>query len=902
MSDKEQVGEQEVDEQMADEQMADEQMADEQNADEQEADEQKIDVEMREEETKKNDNSSNHRTFGTGLSDYLSVAKRKDRPQPAYSSMRTGRDSIGHGATIGRDLNVQVLGSDRESISFIELTDEFPTGITIDFPPDMENIHHWNDKLQNQHLVILSSHDEGVATSAGYALMNEPACCEGSSRRLLSFRAGDKRAGDAFDGLLAAGEDTNRTFVLVDAQYLEAERFVQSLLRKLQLIKAKSTLKKLKRYLIVLTDEEFLKRKGGFDRDWDEDVPYCYVDYLKPLVSAVYGEKATSVITRVSRIREQGTSWGGEAGAFYASLRNFLARRTLEEELDRIEAKAVRSGEATQEKAASEDLIQPRRKLENAVLFTATFFPDLSVEEFQRVLFTILADQTIPVPVENPEPENSSEKAKDAPRPVRERLIRDIWTEEHLEVMTSCHLDILRPVRGTRSRRACVDFLDPRLRAQFKDLFLGTYRFVHLGYFRRVTDSGLLFDRSTRISHGMVRLIVTMAVEEPDDYGHHWLMEMIRVAGPEQGLDLSDVTPSFRTVFIALDVQRRALIMDRLSSLATEMLETPGLKGIVDRFMNQLIDLSLFPQAQEMTKRLEYAARFDALYWLRQLIDRGDGESKKTAARRVEQIMLSGIDAGDPRAIMQVSGWLPDDGRRNLRPSTVFALRLLIDLCGTFVFSLRWQKQYAWPPPDPILRSLVDHGEAADKRIVRWLFHPGNNGLLRERLDAHLELLLKVWLLPPAMKEILADAGQALQQRFLERWQESDQELTELADRIEVDRGHLLFQAIVLTDWAILLLGNEDALPPDASHLIDRLATAIRGQVDRSGRQLLNRYWTTLETLLLESGNALDESALNKGSEARQVRSVRARLSSERRCVRQLRLALTMGHAVAVKG
>ncbi|NJL29857.1 MAG: hypothetical protein HC897_19170 [Thermoanaerobaculia bacterium] len=118
---------------------------------------------------------------------------------------------------------------------------------------------------------------------------------------------------------------------------------------------------------------------------------------------------------------------------------------------------------------------------------------------------------------------------------------------------------------------------------------------------------------------------------------------------------------------------------------------------------------------------------------------------------------------------------------------------------------------------------------------------------------------------------------------------------------LSLDRGHFLFQAVVLADWAILLGAEGSNLSAQAGLTFNRLIPAVREQLDREQHQIVCRYFALLETSLAETAKYLGEVGADLGRTGPRPRELRARLLAESRSIRQLRLAMTAGHAVALQ-
>jgi hypothetical protein len=352
-----------------------------------------------------------------------------------------------------------------------------------------------------------------------------------------------------------------------------------------------------------------------------------------------------------------------------------------------------------------------------AVLYTATFYPDLAPMEFARVLTTLLGDEQTTIAEKVPQ------KASDGTMKVeemhREKPLVKIWEERSDAILRECRLITIR-----ESNRSVV-FADGGRRDQLRVRFEEDYGVYVETRFVRAWKKGLIFDVSDRIAADVIRLSIDMAATNPDQFGRDWLLENLEQLCNGK----SDSVAALR----------------RFAELFRSMLAESRLDTLVPAVLERLLQARRHQHALELVKNLRFAPRFDDLYWLKQLIDRSDETVRATTYIYLyNEVRRRGISV-----FRELARWLPLPDRVPLTysPSNAAALRLMLQYCletterfGSDQYGLR-------PTRFPLL--VTDAASAPDNfaLLVQFLLHPGIKAVVNDAWpDADvLALLVSRW-------------------------------------------------------------------------------------------------------------------------------------------------------------
>jgi hypothetical protein len=726
-----------------------------------------------------------------------------------------------------------------------------------------EDIRLWSEELRTKEFLLLTSYDAAVLLSAAQEIAAKLKTF--FAPHLFAASNPDDESIVPIDPFLPRRKSEPCTLVVVEAP-TTLPRFVEHALRQNGRVEAlRSSLRNNGRCLLVLTNDRCL--------GWSQDpagmhaevayVPYIRVPFLPPRLRSTFDDWA-EIYEEILKQREGGL-WSADDEHFYAEVRTALGGAKL---LDEI--KSRREGKvATAARVRADRLLSPSTPLENAVLFVATFFPNIAMRTFERLLVMLLGERrhavTSMVLFVDSDGEGHSE---DVPKP---RLLRELWGETYPAVLERCLLQMVRGMeRDDRGPTASiVDFSKPEMRGALRDSFFGAHAAIFEELLHAVRDSREMLGEGIEVARSIASLMVDIALLDPHE-----------LSGPGLGGWLPSPLPlgdSPDTEELAPRITW-ALYLSRIRAL----LQNPALRdAVTGRYLPDLLRARRYADVLEIVWVLRDTAGFSALPWLKRLCDSGD---ELTCLLVCDLLRRAVRESGSAEMVRAAHGWLSSAGERVETPrSAEVAKRFFVGLNEGLLFHPAG--------PSPLLAAAQRAGgEDLIEISVSWLFNPAIASLLRERFAGHIALWARHWLMPQAICSSVYDepAGKPLLAAVQRRWQETAND-----DLVQSAPLHaLLFPAVVIADWAVELLG-QDPLPPGSGTILDRLVPALARTCSGERRLALETLWSTIEESLLDVSIWIEELAPRPEElEAPAVRTLRAHLTARRRAIQQLRREL----------
>jgi len=337
-----------------------------------------------------------------------------------------------------------------------------------------------------------------------------------------------------------------------------------------------------------------------------------------------------------------------------------------------------------------------------AVLYTATFYPDLAPMEFARVLKTLLGDEQTTISEKVPQKgSDGTMKVEEIQR--KEPLVK-IWEERSDAILRECRLIT------TRESNRSVVFADGGRRDLLRVRFEEEYGVYVETRFVRAWEKRLIFDVSDRIVADVIRLTIEMAATDPNQFGRDWLLDNLEQLCNGSG----DSVAALR----------------RFAELFRSMLAEPQLDALVPAILERLLQTRRHQYALELVKNLRFAPRFDDLYWLKQIIDRSDDAVRATAYMYLyNEVRRRGIGV-----FREIARWLPPTGRDPLTysPSNAAALRLMLQYCLETTERFSPENYGLWPTRFPLLASDAESAPDDFALLVQLLLHPGIKAVVND--------------------------------------------------------------------------------------------------------------------------------------------------------------------------
>lgn len=399
------------------------------------------------------------------------------------------------------------------------------------FELDEVTVQGWTASLQETGLLFLSSLDCEVLDSAGQAIAARMA--QEHEYCLFALRSCTIAEEDCVvnvEPLLRKKEGDSPAIVVVEAFEDHSELFLKSMIQTPRtLSRVASILRAIDRRLLILTRDRLLmtESRARFESR-NRYIPYRYLSFLRPRLKERFPQDYLSLEDEILRQRGAGF-WAVDEEPFYEQILD-----ALDELRDRIK----HNQEAGSSKAAAPPAREPepsaQEPLVTACLFVAAFFPRLPVQDFNRLVPSLLD----PVPRKDT---SSSYKLshgqgwmEEQPEPKSDR---DLWRESYQEVLKKCQLAV-QPVLGRPADGVCdtrlfiVDFQPPFAASKARETFLGLHYPLFLELVRRLREvkPSFLFDLVSDIAKNTASLILASAETNPGELQVGWLLQLLEEA------------------------------------------------------------------------------------------------------------------------------------------------------------------------------------------------------------------------------------------------------------------------------------------------------------------------------------------------------------------------------------
>jgi len=406
-------------------------------------------------------------------------------------------------------------------------------------------------------------------------------------------------------------------------------------------------------------------------------------------------ETSVALETRIAEQRKAG-NWSRSPVEFRKQLEELIRSGELQSVVDRGGPLAALTIDAPNEQGPIAD---PENALAIAVLYAATYYPNLPAGEFIRIVELIVGDQHMLVQ------ETIKQKTKEGSLKTvqlqRDRRLIDLWTERTDATLRECHLVTNRDVGRA------ITFADVGRRDLLRRHFEEQYGAYVQRQFLLAWDTGLLFEKSSRVAADVVLLTLDMTASDPYQFDRDWLSD--------------------RIVHFCDRADNLSFVLRRVSDLLRAMLRNPPLDSLVGGVVERLLQLGRHAYALAIVKALRRAPEFDDLYWIQQILDRGTDEVRSDVLSYLFN-ELRRADSSIHRYVAALEEkWLPAEDRDpgKYSQSNCAALLTLFAYCFEVTDGFDDDLYGAWPSRFPIL--AIDRPFAAKQfmSVLRCLLHPG---------------------------------------------------------------------------------------------------------------------------------------------------------------------------------
>jgi hypothetical protein len=687
----------------------------------------------------------------------------------------------------------------------------------------------WTE-LNEKRILLLSSFEVEPSRAVAYSIANSKTLAGFEKRTLILGGRSNRSREDLDIEFFKQPEDLsrNRQIIVIDIDrkgvFLESLRTIQGI--HAGTIKASLRAREIFvvcticQQLLEVAPEEFLPEPFDF---YHRPVPF-----LSYVLRKNFSPERASELEALLLAQKSRGLWGNSAD-FYQQVSGYLRRgaESLEEIVERKETLSygltVRQALDQIQSVKPADLLRDGEEVKSTVLYTAAYFPDLTPQDFEKVLLLLLGERTATLEEETQVLNDRNEVQTQKKRVVKRLL--DLWREAPDRLLESCCLATVPLSSGTH----VMDFSQPYLRKELRLYFENRSPILLVRMFDRLQGVGLLFatEVSSTILENLVRLFVERTLSDPAYCGKEWLVSLVVGLSTQVNAKPVSGDPSDQLLQLIEQLESdwlRRLVLGRLAQLIREMLQHRSLQNTVHGFLEALLTGRQHDAALdivlELATRLRFSPQFDPFSWFRRLLDQSQVEVRE----RVYSCLLQ-LAVGNGSRILDVfttlSGWLPEVGREEDRYS-------LSNRCAlSFIFAYCWRigpslppKHYGeWPSRYALFAAFPEDPEAiraSTELLVAWLFHPG-------------------------MRAIFEVADHAL---------------------------HLAYAADLIESWLSILEGLKPAaIPPEGRRVADALIAAVGRRVDRNQKRALVERWRARQQEYVEDVCELPQAERERRSE-----------------------------------
>jgi hypothetical protein len=475
--------------------------------------------------------------------------------------------------------------------------------------------------------------------------------------------------------------------------------------------------------------------------------PKWNIPFLSPLLKSRFNEDTANYLKKQILQQRNYGLWdeNNSDREFYGLISGYLrsGTRQLREEVENrnlySEGDSVADFLKEIRTVRAKELFQDDDLVKNTVLYVATFFPGLNRHDFDFIVSLLLKGE------KNTIEKESTRKTKKGKiktvRTTKKRNCLKIWEKNQDKILVECHLQVIRSELGSQ----IIDFSLPYLRGELKKYL--EQKSLYINHFERIRESGLLFNfnASQKLIENVINLAAEMAISDPSHYGGNWLMGVIIGIKQHLAIDIdigtnNEIEVLFQTLVIELAKEERKKqirpFVIRLSQLIREMLNYPQLQEMIKNFLENLMREKHYDAVLVIVlgivKQLRFVSQFDGMYWIKQLLNRGEPQAKKEAYKTLlEQAKQSGLRVYD--LLEKVKTWIPNPNLDydKYSPSNKYALKFIIDYARDTLSHFNIAHYGVWPSKYPLFANLTEEKELKQiDLLISWMFHPKMQNVL----------------------------------------------------------------------------------------------------------------------------------------------------------------------------
>jgi hypothetical protein len=436
--------------------------------------------------------------------------------------------------------------------------------------------------------------------------------------------------------------------------------------------------------------------------DSEVDLHNWEIDFLHPMLEEYRPSEFEGLAETIVGQRQQGL-WSADDAGFYNEIRKHLTAGKLPEVV------AGKTGGEVHVDPGVEQLFGREDPLVDTALYCATFYPDLSPQDFSQLVQLFLDDAAEEVGKSTDQSQSEGEAANAVEPPT----LTQRWRRESDAIFHRCKLAALTDENNKRVVDFQVDGLRSRLSQSIRD---GHY-FFYESKFVVMRRQGLLFSPRKKIAEGARQLLVEMATQYAPDEVANWLYEVIYEF--EQVAQTADLLKERSQLFHLIPDARvkaaRRYVCHGLSLVLSRLNKEPDLQEAARLFWQKLLQSERL-WLLDLLRQIGNSAPAETLRWLKQVLDQGTKEIRVQAHGYLLGYLLR-RDSLIYATLKELTQW-PPDGRAGRAMHT-----LLIVYCVETNRRLPQQEYGKWPSSHPLF-GFQDRAEAREcmELLIGWVF------------------------------------------------------------------------------------------------------------------------------------------------------------------------------------
>ncbi len=787
---------------------------------------------------------------------------------------------------------------------------------------ELSNIYNF---LIEEQVLLVSCYDKDVAVSAVDQLISRSQL-ESYNKRQLELKKSLKDEHPSIIWKNLSNKDfgwAKPTLIFLDAYHIPAQSLLEEdlLFRHVETSNIRTDLKQSERLLVCIVDPESFDDLLREKTTQTEQLCIWKLEFLKPLLSR---ESDVEELCEIIQQQSKRGLWGNTPKEIYKTVKGFYQNGTLREHIQKLKDNSKNSQNPIEiisrsKEIQAHELFEKSSSMEKIVLFVATYFPNITYEDFSSILLFLLGKETRTEKTVFNKKRKKKSRIVDSNDDIEETtenekivLLRDDWSQNEDDTLDKLGLKIRTADHGNES----LDFELPYVRADLKR-YLNEKKPTFL---RRQTEQirsyiPVLFQREdVEVLDNVVQLMTMMARKNPTNYGWRWLASLVISIRQNQELHFKDDTLSFLVDHIneivnQAQVQiKENIILPCVARILIEMLKYEYLISIVTDFFKELFQfqgyyeqiLKLFNLLQhyasqfdelvlpivndflevlfktenhekmifDLIKSLRFISQFDELRYIKRLI--GQTKDDSQFQNHLAMFLRSYLRKSDElyEGIACLSQWLPENTARQKdyeQPHILLAFSAFFDLMMNATGRSELKENYYGQPSRCLLFRALKTEKTSENimQLMNILVHPGAAKVLQDRGIQQIEKFVAIeWLIVPIMFKTDGKFSPELEPILPHIFKCAKRFMADIEKGTFTRKNKnysALLAALLIGKWRMVLQGNlKSPMSAEAENLYQVIQTCFHS-LDSQFQQQVRDYLNGLKILLMNENEQLDE-------------------------------------------